>query len=169
MKNTIKRILALVLTIACVVSLVSCAKPKLDLEKAKANLEENGYVVTVTNSPDAGVESVLLALKNLVSADETQSLTIYKFKSVKLAKLYHQAQVLKIENEIESLELEIKAIKHLINKFENELDSDDIDDYKEDIAEAKQEIAELKDELKTIGRQGKYVWQGDKEAIKATK
>ena len=169
MKNTLKRILAFVLAIACMISLVSCSKPQLNLEKAEENLKENGFTVTVSESPDTGVDAVLIAIKNLISSEETQSLTIYQFGSVKLAKLYYQAEVLDIEREIEALEIEIKAIKHLIKKFDAELDSDDIEDYKEEIIDLKDEIKELKDELKNIGRQGKFVWEGDKEAIKATK
>lgn len=169
MKKTPKSIIAIVLAAACLLSLASCAKPKLNLEKAEVNLKDNGYTVTVQHSDDAGVEAVLIAMKNLVSDEETKTLTIIQFGSVKLAKLYYQSKVLEIEREIESLELEIKAKKHMINKFKSELDDKDIAEYNEDIIEIKQEITELKDDLKTLGRQGTYVWEGDREAIQATK
>ena len=169
MKMTLKRIIAVLLAVACAVSLVSCARPKLDLEKAKSNLKDNGYTVTVTESPDTGVDAVLIAMKDLLSDEETKTLTIYQFGSVKLAKLYHQAKMLEIEREIESLEIELKATKHMLNKFKDELDGKDIESYNEQIAKIKEEIAELKDDVKTIGRQGKYVWEGDKEPIKATR
>ena len=101
MKNTLKRVLALVLVIACVVPFVACAKPKLDLEKAKANLEEAEYTVTVREEPNTGVEATLYAVKDLLSGDETKSLTIIKCETAKMAKLAYQAKKLDIEQQIE--------------------------------------------------------------------
>jgi predicted nucleic acid-binding Zn-ribbon protein len=168
MKNTIKRILAFVLVIACVVPFVACAKPQLNLEKAEANLKEADYTVTVKEDPSTGVEVMLVAVKDVLSKD-AKGVTIMKFETVKLAKLYYQAKVMETEQEIEQLELRIKTIKHMLNKFEDELSSDEIDSYNDSIKEAKAEIEELKEDLKTTGRSGKYVWEGDKDSIKASR
>lgn len=164
MKNTIKRLLAFVLVIACVVPFVACAKPKLNLEKAEANLKDADYIVVYDDdSKITAVEATLYASR------DKKSVTIVKLETAKAAKLYYQAQKLEIEMEIEEAELELKTAKYMVRKFADDLTSAEIDAYEDQIKKLKEEIKELKENLKCVGRQGKYVWYGDKEAIKASK
>ena len=168
MKNTFKRILALVLVIACVVPFVACAKPKLNVEKAKENLEAADYLVYVNDDLDMPyIEEMLTASKG--TGDERTEITIVKFADAKSAKLYYQGLKLEIEQDIESAKLELKTYKRIITKYGDDLDSDEVDDLKDEIKELEEKIEELKEDLKEIGRSGKYVWVGDKEAVKATK
>lgn len=164
MKNTLKRVLALVLVIACVVPFVACAKPKLDLEKAEANLKEEGYTVVYNSDvKSAGIEATLHATK------DGKEVSIAKYETTKAAKLAYQSAKLSIENEIEEAKLALKTAKYMLDKFEDDLSDIERNLYEEKVNDLKEDIEELKAELKTIGRSGKYVWSGDKEAIKASK
>lgn len=169
MKKTIKYILAIALVLSCVLALVSCGpKPKLNLEKAEKNLEDNDYYVTLTDDEDEleyGMKEALVA-----SDEDDNEIYIIKFVSKKLAKLYYKQAKLAIENSIESLELELKIQKATLKKLDKDMSSDEIDAFEDEIKEIKEQIEELEESLKFIGRSGKYVWiASSKDAIKATK
>lgn len=166
MKKILKSIVAILLIISSIFTLVSCARPKKDIDEAADNLRDSGYKVTFTSSDetDVGIETKLVAYK-----DGSMCLQLVEFESTKLAKLYYQALRMAIQNEIQENKLSIKAMKHMINKFKDDLSSDEISSYKQMIVDLKEENKELREQLNCTGRSGKYVWQGDLEAIKATK
>ena len=166
MKKILKSIVAILLIISSIFTLVSCARPKKDIDEAADNLRDNGYNVTFTSSDEAdvGIEAKLVAYKN-----GSMCLQFIEFGSIKLAKLYYQALRMAIQNEIQENKLSIKAMKHMINRFKDDLSSDEISSYKQMIVDLKAENKELREQLNCTGRSGKYVWQGDLEAIKATK
>lgn len=166
MKKILKSIVAILLIISSIFTLVSCARPKKDIDEAADNLRDSGYKVTFTSSDetDVGIETKLVAYK-----DGSMCLQLVEFESTKLAKLYYQALKMAIQDKIQENKLSIKAMKHMINKFKDDLSSDEISSYKQMIVDLKAENKELREQLNCTGRSGKYVWQGDLEAIKATK
>ena len=170
MKKILKSIVAVLVVVSSLLMLVSCGSPKKDFYKAEDNLNKNGYSVTVIRSDDEnddGIETKLTASKP--SSDKTSRIVMIEFESNKLAKLYYQSLRMQIQNQINENKLAIKAMKHMINKFADDLESGEINEYKSTIEELKQENKELREQLRCIGRSGKIVWQGDSEAILATK
>lgn len=164
MKKTLRCALALVLALTCILSLVACAKPQTNLEKAKANLEAADYKVSYDTEPsDIGVAEKLTASKGLldiISGDDDY-IVIVKYETSKAAKLAAQSMKLAVEQQIEAKKLELKIEKNNKSQFDanNAEKIDDLEDAIED----------LKEQLENIGRSGKYVWYGDDDAIKASK
>ena len=73
-----------------------------------------------------------------------------------------------MDYKIDSLELEIKSVKHILAKYEKDLKSDEIKGYEDDLKDLEKELEEYKEEY-VIGRSGKYVWYGTVDAIKDSK
>ena len=167
MKKIITAILALAMIISCVAVFASCGgpKPKLDLDKAEANLKAAKY--SVTHNDDA--DSLSAEKKETLYAydDDDNYINIYVFNDKKSAKLYYESLELDLEASIDETKLEIKYIKNMIKKYSDDLNSITIKAYEEELKELEEELEELKDIV--IGRSGKTVWAGTKEAIKATK
>lgn len=165
MKKTITRIIAVLLLVSLMLTLVSCAKPKTDFEKAKKNLEEAGYSVSVNNDPsDAGVEAILTASKGILDilAGDGDMIVITKFETLKAAKLALEEAKLSIEQEIEAKKLDLKIAKYCNKKFDENNESE--------IEKLEGDIKDLKAAYDLLGRSGKYVWRASsKDAIKATK
>ncbi|MBE6667860.1 MAG: hypothetical protein E7607_06090 [Ruminococcaceae bacterium] len=163
MKRILAAILVVVLALSSMIILSSCgAKPKLDLEKAKDNLEAEKYSVSYDKDVDeAGIEETLTAYK------DDDGLVIMKFDSSKLAKLYYKQLKLSREQEKESKKLNLEIYKFMIKEYEDKLSSDEIDDYKEEIDDIEKELKDWDDYV--IGKSGKTVWAGSKDAVKASK
>lgn len=168
MKKTLARIIALALVIACVFTIVACAKPELDIAEAKANLEAKDYFVSTGDGEGMFVNNPAI-VEYLTATNGDENLTIVKFETSKAAKLYLQSLELQVENKIEELELEIKLAKYMLKKFDDKLSSDEIDDYNDEIKDCEEEIDELEEQLDNMGRSGKSVWTGTEDAIKASK
>ena len=170
MKKTLKLIIALALVLSCVVALVSCGgpKPKLNLKKAEANLEDNGYEVDFEEY-DKGDNPIIRAALYAENEDGDW-IEITKFDTKKLAKLSYKALVLEIENKIDELKLQLKTYKYTLRKFDKDFGSFEIKYLEEMISDTKDQIDALKDSLDCIGRSGKYVWEASsKNVIKDTK
>ena len=167
MKKILKSAVAILVIISCFVMLVSCAQPKKDMDKAAKNLRNSGYEVYVNEDPGAGMETIITAKKN--SDGKTYSLKFMECETLKLAKLLYQQLRNEIQSQINENKMSIKAAKHILNKFDDELSASEKDEYNQMINDLKDENKELKELLSCTGRSGKYVWQGDREAIKATK
>ena len=169
MKKIFKSIVAIVLIISCLMALVSCSAPKLDVKQAKKNLEEEKYSVTFKQGGDAdeGITAYLYAKK--VTSDGTHSLLLIEFETTKYAKLYYQALRMEIENEMEENRLEIKMIEHILDQYRSQLSGSEIERYNETLDEIKEENEKLQEKLNCTGRSGKFVWQGDSAAIIASR
>ena len=167
MKRILKCTAAILTVISCLLALVSCGKPKRDFDMASKNLDHNGYTVSVDYDPGTGMETVLTAKKT--ENGTTYSLKLMKCESIKLAKLLYQELRLQIEAQIKENKLSIKAAKHMLNKFGDELEDDKRQEYEQLIIDLNAENKELRKLLNCTGRSGKYVWQGDYDAIWATK
>jgi hypothetical protein len=169
MKKILKSIVAVLVIVSSLLMLASCS-PKKDFYKAEENLKNDGYSVTVIRSDDDnehGIETKLTASKS--ESSETFEIVMIEFESTKLAKLYYQSLRMQIQNQIEENKLAIKAMKHMVNKFKDDLSTGEIDEYKNAIEDLKEENKELREQLRCTGRSGKIVWYGDPEAIAATK
>lgn len=164
MKRFLTLALAVLMLVSSLVVLSSCAaKPKLNLEKAEEALKDEDYYVSFSDDVDeTSIEQYLYATK------DDDSLVVIKFEKASTAKLAYQEKKLEMDYKIDSLELEIKSVKHILAKYEKDLKSDEIKGYEDDLKDLEKELEEYKEEY-VIGRSGKYVWYGTVDAIKDSK
>ena len=176
-----KKLIALFVLVATLFVFASCSMPpKLDLEKAADNLEDNDYVVMHTDDEDeleAGMKEMLRAMKMDKDGDDDEYLLVIKFETFKLAKLYYKQLKLQFktekdeyEAEIAALKLEIKTAKYELKKYDDDSawDEDDIDELEEELEELQEEFKKFKKEGK-FGIIGKTVWTGTAKAFKDSK
>lgn len=150
MKISFYKVFTTILVMITAVVLFTACVPSSP-EKAKENLEKEGYTVSIINSSDDGSALVLAegqsarltAAKGLLSADGTKAVTIVYFKSNDYAKTYYND--LKARKDKEDTKQKEKYDKGEITK-------EKYDEYK----------ASYK-----IGRFGKTVWEGSPDAVKA--
>lgn len=170
MKKLFTLLISAVMLFTCVFAMSGCIfgnKPELDLESAKANLEDKGYTATYKayNDPydNEGIAEYLYAYNN----DTDGYVCIYVFEHTKLAKSYYEYQKLEYDMEKEALELEIKTYKTILDCYENDLSSDEIDEIEDSIKDCEHDIEDL--EKYSFGRSGNTVWVGNEKGINATK
>lgn len=166
MKKLLVVLLALTMLVGTL-ALTSCgAKPELDLDDAADALEDADYSVSFKDDEDdPSVDEALYAR----SDDYDDYVYIVVYKDTKTAKLAYKELKLDQDQEKESLELEIKYYEHILNKYEDDMDSDEVDDYEDKLKDLKKELEKLEDGEIVYGRSGKTVWYGTKKAIEATK
>ena len=167
MKKILSMLLALVMLVTCFMALSACApRPYLkDLEEAAENLEDADYFATYTDDEDnlgVGVVERLSAYD-----DDDNYLYVIVYASNKLASLSYEELKAELEAEKESTKREIERIKHILKKFDGELKSDEIDEYEDELKDLEEELEEYKNFV--IGKSGKTVWYGTKDAIKDSK
>lgn len=154
------KLLALLLLVAMMLTMVSCAgRPKLNIDKAKDNLEDNGYFVMTYDDPTIGVNEVLSA------SNGDDSLYIGKFDTAKMAKIAYNQLKEKYDYEVKALKLEIKEVKYILRKYKNELKSAEIDSYEDKLKDLQEELEDLKKDY-VFGISGKTVWYGTVDAAK---
>ncbi len=164
MKKMFKRVLLVALAILSVMALASCAvKPQLNFEDAEANLKKAGYTVKVTDINEEYAERILYAA-NL----EGDVIYITRFAKESTARVFYRQMEKERDSEIEAMKEEIKVYKHIIKAYKNELSESEVNSYKDRIKEIENDIKEYKAD-NAIGYNGAYVWQGSKNAVKATK
>ena len=66
------------------------------------------------------------------------------------------------------MELYIESLEHQLKKYEDDLDSDEINEIEDEIKELNKALEKVEDEY-VIGRSGKTVWAGTKDAIEDSK
>ena len=163
MKKIISAIIAAVIAFSSLVILSSCgAKPELDLDDAKKNLETKGYTVFHYEEDEDTAPGVR---EHIDAYKDGNRLSISKFSNEKLAKLYYKSLKASFDSRGEELKTELKYYKHLLKK--ETLASAEEDMVKEKIKSLESELDNYKD--LAIGRDGKIVWEGTKTAIKASK
>ena len=167
MKKILSMLLAVVMLATCFMALSACApRPYLkDLEEAAENLEDADYFATYTDDEDyldVGEVERLTA-----SDDDDNILYVVVYASNKLASLSYEELKASLEAEKESTKREIERIKHILKKFDDELESAEIEKYEDDLEELEEELEEYKNVV--IGKSGKTVWYGTKDAIKDSK
>ena len=163
-----KNILTMLLLLTMVFVFVSCTeKPELDFDTAKKNLKGEDYEVEVEDDEDyleVGVEKELEAY----SDDGDDYIYIVKYESAKYAKMNYNILKQRYDSEIEALELQIKQIEYVLEKFDDNLDSDQIDEYEDEIKELKDQLEEIQEEG-VLGISGNVVWVGTSKAIEDSK
>lgn len=162
MKNSVKALIALLLVFCTLFSLTSCSVPELDLEDAKENLEDEDYYVSYNEDGDPGIEEYLYA------SNDDDFICVYICESRKMAKLMYQEFKLQLEYSIQRTELEIKSVKHILKKFEDDMSDDEIDDYEDQLDELEEQLELYKKEY-VLGKRGKTVWYGTKTAVEDSK
>ena len=80
MKKIISTVLLCVLLCGCMFALASCGAPNSDPKAAAEALKEEGYVVTLNESP-VGYKATIVATKNNVKEKEFEYVEIYYFNS----------------------------------------------------------------------------------------
>ena len=174
MKKTIIRLIALVFVVCFAFSLASCFAPKpliKDLEKAAENLEDEDYMVRYTDDEDelsVGQVEKLTAYKYGDDYDDYETLTVIVFEDTKSAKLYYDELKTRLDYQKEYMELYIESLEHQLKKYEDDLDSDEINEIEDTIKELNKALEKVEDEY-VIGRSGKTVWAGTKDAIEDSK
>ena len=161
------KLLAICLILATLFCITSCgAKPKLDFEKAKDNLEDKDYFVEFTDDEDELTPNMVAYFE--AEDDDGEYLKMIEYKDLKSAKIAYKQLKLEKETELEEYELEKKYYKNLLKKYDGDLESDEIDYIEDAIKELDKKIEELKKET-LYGRSGKIVWEGSEKAVKASK
>jgi hypothetical protein len=169
MKKLTVKLLALALLVASVFSLASCSlfapKPETDLKDAEKALEDNKYTVSHVDDEDelsAGVAEYLSASND----DDYLRVTIYKDST--LASIAYEELQQNLKEEKAAIKRNIKKYKHLIKKYKDDLKDDDLlDSYEDRLEDYEEQLEEMKNAV--IGKSGKTVWAGTKDAIKDSK
>ena len=181
MKKLWARVLSGVLAVMCLFAVVGCAPaPKLNIEKAADNLEDEDYTVMYTDDEDelgaalgafslpsqagVAVEEMLVAY----SEDGDDMLVIIKFETLKAAKMIFNQKKMEKKYQIESIKDKIEMYKWFAKKYDDDLSSKEIDAIEDAVKEWKDELKDMKKES-VLGMSGKYVWIGTKDAIKDSK
>ena len=144
-------------------------KPDLsDLEAVAERLEDADYYAVYSDDEDmlgVGVVERLYAYEN--DDDSNNILVVMVYESASLAKLAYDEAKLNADMEKKEIQLEIKSIKTILKEYSDELKSDEIDEYEDELKELEEELEEYKDYV--IGKSGKTVWYGTKQAIEDSK
>ena len=156
------KIFAVVLVCAlAITALVACAPvPNLDYDKAKENLEKNGYVVTGYKDGTGDIQATLTGT-NAKSGDAVE---ITWFNDADAANQYYEDTKKDFEDAKKEMQAQLDEMKAKIGELEGS---------------AKEAAQALYDTLKeqfnkmfdnaVIGKSGNVVYSGTKAGIKATK
>ena len=168
MKKIITTLLALAMILSCVVVFSSCSlfapKPELDLEDAKDNLEDADYSVSYEDDEDLLGPGVA---EQLYAYDDDNFLRVTVYEDSKSASLAYDEIKMELDHEKESIKLTIKSIEHVLDKYEDDLEDEEIDELEDMLEEYQDELEEYEDYV--IGKSGKTVWAGTKDAIEDSK
>jgi hypothetical protein len=122
MKKIAIKLAALALLLCCLFSFTSCLsflkKPELNLEDAEDNLKDEKYSVSYIDDED---DLSVGVTEQLVAINEDDRLYITVYDSAKLAKLAYKGIKLERDMKIKELELRIDSLKHILNKYEDDL------------------------------------------------
>lgn len=165
MKKFWAKLISGLLAVACLLSISACA-PVLNIDKAKKALEGNGYVVEVSDEYSyygEAVEKVLYARHE----DYDEYLYMLEFNDATMANKYYQEQKVSYDMEIKELKKIIEAREYYLKKYKDKIYSDEITEWEDEIKECKEELEYAKELV--VGRSGKFVWYGTKDAVNATK
>ena len=168
MKKIFSALLALVMLMGAVFMLASCgAKPELDLDEAAKNLEDNGY--TIVYEKDTGSRAITASLHAYKDDGENEYyyLDILEYENATFAKIEYKKMKSQQDAAIEKLEYALEYYEQYLKSYEDEMDSEEIERFENYIKTTEEEIEVKKESV--IGRSGKFVWYGDKEAIDASK
>lgn len=171
MKKILMKIATCIILIVCCLGVAACGEEKFDFDKARTNLKDNGYEVTVSKDAEEytydyyGIEQVLYA----ESEDGEEWMIIFCFEKSSVAKAFYAMEKEGYQEEIDYCKKENKYYETVLKYHEDVISSDELLEIKDYIKDNKEEIKECKEIIKNSGRSGKYVWKGTKYAIKDSK
>ncbi len=190
-KRTITFLMTMLLIIS-VFNFASCsARPELDLEESKENLEDFGYTVRylskyqLSQNGIYGAENAIIAnekgdfavIGDILSVNDIQrlsslSLAVINFKEERYAKIYYDYIKSVYDSSLSLLKSSLEFVKaaireHLYQNTQLEKNEDSIDEIEDSIDEIEDLIEKMQKYV--IGKSGKTVWFGDKQAIEDTK
>ncbi len=167
MSKFFKISVAVLLLICSLLSFCSCAsRPLLDLKEAAENLEDEGYVVTYNDDAEDSDPSEQEYLYAYGDSDDRLVITV--FTHSRMATLRYESLKMSYENNIDSIKLQIETLKYEIKKYGDDLDDDELDELEDELDELEDELEYYKEDY-CIGKSGKTVWYGTKDAIKDSK
>ena len=165
-----KKLFALALVLIMAIGLVACGfapKPELDLEDAAENFEDEKYVVDYVDDEDYLAPGQTEKLY-VYTDDYDDELTVIVFEKASTAKLYYKDHKLDMDIEYKELKAQLKFNEHMLKHFEDDMDSDEVDELEDEIKELEKELEDYKENY-VIGRKGNVVWYGTKSAVEDSK
>lgn len=157
MRKLLMKLVAGLMVVGCLFSIVACA-PKLKFDKAEEALRDKGYEVEVVHDEDFdGIEGMVE--RALYAEKDDAWIDIIEFKDKKTAKVYYEATKKDYEGEILMLEGWIDFYELVLDKYSDNLKSDEIDEIEDCIKEYKSEKADWEKDLECLGMKGKCVWE----------
>lgn len=168
MKKTLTCLLSCLLAVLCLFTCIGCnEKPALSINEADAALTERGYEVEIEYG-DADYISIEGVVKKSLYAEKGEdNITIIEFEKASTAKRFYKMRKESINATISYMEQYIAWYEHLLDEYNDEMSSDDIDDMQDDLKDLRKEIKEAEEELEAMGRSGKFVWYAsDVDVIK---
>ena len=163
MKATLKKLIVLALALIMAIGLVACAPtPELDLEDAAENLEGEKYDVVYIDDEDylGPGQKERLEAEN----DDGDEITVIRFEKASTAKAYYNKLKLSKKQDRAEIKDELKLLKHFLKNYEDDMDSDDVDELEDMIKNYEKKLKKF-DEEKVIGIKGSVVWYGNESAI----
>lgn len=177
MKNLFIKLIACLMIAFCTMGMYGCSVGSVDIADVRSKLLAKGYEVETGSGTDIfqellgpgddfGAKEMLLAY----SENEEEYLLIIHFDSLKFAKLAYEMGTLEYSQEIESAKKRIEFCKFILDKYsDDEMTSEEIDQYQDEIKEAKKNIEENEELLKCVKRKGKFYIIGTKYALEDMK
>ncbi len=145
--------------------LASCAaKPELDIETAAENLEDEDYRVHYQDDKDLLEVGVV---ERLSAYEDDDDITITKYADTKYAKMLYNQTKQQHSDYIEGLKSDIKRIEYILEHYDDDLESDEIDEYEDELKDLKRELK--KAQAYIVGISGSVVWSGTEKAIEKSK
>lgn len=168
MRKILSMVLAVMMLAGCALAFSACgAKPELNFETAKANLEADGYTCTYSTSISVFESEQFNAVTFDENGEQADFITISVYTDTKTAKLRYKDAKQLIKSEIESIENQIKWNEALLDEYTSQIDETKYNELKDEITYLEYELSQL--ETYVVGRSGKTVWIGTEKAIDASK
>ena len=170
MKCIYKRLLAAILLMNLLASLCSCSllapKPETDLEDAKAALESAGYTVYIWDYEDSEDVQDKGKVRELIaySAGYEDYINIICYEEMATAKVAKKLWNKNLDAEVKYYKAERSYHEHILDKYGDKMTSEEYNRIRSYIEEDEARA----DNAVIVGRSGKIVWSGTKNAIKDT-
>ena len=157
MKKLFMKIVAGLMALGCLMVVVGCSSPKLNIDNAEEMLRAKDYEVEMDHNEEfEGIEGVVE--KALYAERDDLWIEIYEFKNKKTAKAVYQALKSECEAEIQAMKAYIELYEHILEEYEDKLNSDEIDELEDSIKEYKDDLEELEEKLEAFGINGTCIW-----------
>ena len=185
MKKFLTSLLTCLLVLIAAFSISGCSpKPALDFDDAMDELIDHDYNIYDMNHEEVSNDSLFLAFDNALvdtyipqdaideafhasSRNREDRLCMIQFEKSKDANKWYKYIKETLDIMIINIQQELEMYEYFLKKYEDDISNDAIEDYKDIIKYYKGTLKTLEDII--IGKKGKIVWYGTKEAIEDTK